>query len=209
MAKSKYTKIAVFGDSIAWGKGDTELGGWVNRLKIELNRRNSYCEVLDVCVPGDTTRNLLARFESETAARSPDIVIFAIGINDSQYIKTPDRFKVPPDEFAGNIKTLIGLARKSTNTIGIVGLSRVDESKTCPIYSTSCYYTNENVKKYDQILAEAASAQGILFIPLFDIIGPADLPDGLHIAAAGHQKISDQVKMALLAQFPNLLYTSD
>lgn len=207
MPKLNFKQIIIFGDSISWGKGDLDKGGWPNRLKMSLYSKNEFVEVLDASVPGDTTRELVGRFSRETQVRNPNIIIFAIGINDSQYHKTPDNHKVELDEFEKNLNQLAKQARHFTDNIVFVGLSKVDESKTTPIYDiTLTYYTNESIKTYDQKIKEVARANNLTYIPVFSLLEELDLPDGLHIAATGHQKIKNKVEEALLKEFDFLVY---
>ena len=72
--------ICVFGDSIAWGASDSEKGGWVERLKIYMGEHRSG-NVYNLGVSGDTTNDLLERFEQEAKARESDVIIFAVGTN--------------------------------------------------------------------------------------------------------------------------------
>jgi len=208
VVKLPFVRINVFGDSIAWGKGDLVRGGWVNRLKIELYRLNRFLEVTNVSVGGDTTKTLLERFEFEARQREPHIVIFAIGINDSQFYRDPDNHPVSLEEYRSNIKDLISAARGLTDKILMIGLSRVDERKTRPIYEiTNTHYTNEEIEKYDEVLKNTAEEIGLVYIPVSDLLEIDDLPDGLHVAGSGHEKIAKRVKQVLLASYPDLLYT--
>lgn len=77
--------ICVFGDSIVWGEGDPVGGGWVSRLKRYYEEHNCGVSVYNLGIDADTSEWLLSRIESETLAREPDIVVIAIGINDSIY----------------------------------------------------------------------------------------------------------------------------
>ncbi len=78
-------RICIFGDSITKGHCDYEEGGWANRLKKYLENKDSDNSVYNLGVDSDTTDNLLGRFDAEARTRDPEIIIFAIGINDSSY----------------------------------------------------------------------------------------------------------------------------
>jgi lysophospholipase L1-like esterase len=54
--------ICVFGDSITWGAYDPERGGWVNRLRNDLEKKE--IESYNLGISGDTTADLLKRFNS-------------------------------------------------------------------------------------------------------------------------------------------------
>ncbi|MFH1473348.1 MAG: GDSL-type esterase/lipase family protein [Candidatus Aenigmatarchaeota archaeon] len=114
-------RLLVFGDSIAWGYYDIE-GGWVERLKrffMEkmLSGDSSGFAVYNLSISGDYTKDLLDRFRSETKQRTEEeeggeIIIFNIGINDSQILNKSGKHVISKDELKRNIKKLIDLPRK-------------------------------------------------------------------------------------------------
>jgi lysophospholipase L1-like esterase len=84
------TQILVFGDSNTWGAWDREKGGWVNRLRLFLDREGDDVFLYNLGISDNTTQDVLGRFEFETKQRmkeDPDLVIiFDIGSNDSQFL---------------------------------------------------------------------------------------------------------------------------
>ena len=82
--------ICVFGDSIAWGAVDPENGGWVSSLRNYFEskslRADLDTDVYNLGISGDNTDDLLERFDVEVEARKPDTIVFAIGINDAQFL---------------------------------------------------------------------------------------------------------------------------
>lgn len=122
--------ICVFGDSTTWGASDSEKGGWVERLKIYIGD-NYNSEVYNLGISGDKTPDILERFESETRVRTEEneeaILIFAVGINDSYFVRSKNAVMTPPDEFKENIKKIINLAKKFSSKIIFVG--EVKEAK--------------------------------------------------------------------------------
>ena len=84
-------KIFIFGDSIAYGAWDPE-GGWVERLRqwLFVTTRDEYnlgTFLYNLSIVGDTTADLLKRFTTEIEARQQgDIIFFAAGINDAQFV---------------------------------------------------------------------------------------------------------------------------
>lgn len=187
--------ICVFGDSITWGASDYEKGGWVERLKIDMMENTDDTNIYNVGVPDTDTNDLLRRFDVEAEARQPNIVIFAMGINDSQYIDTKDNPRVDLEKFKSNVSELIKKARKFTEKIIFVGLTKVDEPRVTPVsWNKEIYYDNERVNQYDAALLDTCDKENLKFIKLFDLLDNADLEDGLHPNAAGHQKIYKKVR---------------
>ncbi len=201
-------QIYVFGDSIVWGAWDTE-GGWVTRLKKHFNEKavasnfNKYDEVINLGVSGNDTNNLTSRFENELTVRvSPEEglgIVFAIGINDSQFINSENRYQVSLEQFTINLKKLILLARKYTDKIVFVGLPPVDEAS--PVQRETSY-TNDSIKKYNLLIKNICQKEKLDFIEIFDEFIKTDLSkliaDGLHPNNKGHAIIAGIVEKYLL-----------
>lgn len=188
--------ICIFGDSIAWGAFDTEKGGWVNRLKIFLEKKFKSVAVYNLGISGDITDDVLERFESESRAREANILVFAIGINDSRYIKSKDNPRISSEKFKNSLKDLIAKSRAFTDKIVFIGFTDIDESKTMPIpWRPNTYYDKENVSLYDQALKSVCKEEKAFYIGMtgaLDIIN--DLTDGLHPNSKGHEKMFLQIK---------------
>jgi lysophospholipase L1-like esterase len=190
--------ICIFGNSITWGASDVEAGGWVARLRNYFEKSNSDVEVYNCGVSGDNTDELLERFKKEAEAREPDIIIFAIGINDSQYINYRDNPRVDMDKFRANLAELVRQAREFTNKIIFIGLTKVDELKTAPIpWGKDKFYDKENILKYNSEIEKFCQENGLEFIDMFDLLEEDELPDGLHPGPEGHEKMFLQVKKFL------------
>ncbi len=117
-------KILIFGDSITYGACDRE-GGWVQRLRKFLDEKNltenDDFSLYNLGVGGDNTEDILKRFEPETKARIDEeeetVFIFAIGINDSQFVHGKNRLRVLPEKFKNNIQVPIGAAKQFSHKI--------------------------------------------------------------------------------------------
>jgi len=201
-------KIFVFGDSIAHGVWDDEMGGWVNRLRNFLMNKATdpnWTEVYELGVNGDTSENLLNRFEFETFHRTipeqGDIFIFAIGINDSAFLTENDNNFIAKIPFKDNLQYLITLVKKYSERIVFVGLTPVNEKKTSPKGGIICY-ENKYIEEYNKIIKLTCEANGLLFIDVLGEFEKVDYyklldEDGLHPNSKGHQKIFKIVKDSL------------
>jgi len=182
--------ICIFGDSIAWGANDYEKGGWVERLKSYCLKNKEDVHVYNLGISGDDTDGLFKRFELEAAARDPNLIIFAIGINDSHYIENKDNNKVSLNAFEKNISKLAEIAQKFTDKIIFIGLTRVDETKMMPTpWDAGSYYDNQSIEKYDAIVKEFCEKNGLNYISMKGVTETADLEDGLHPNSKGHEKM--------------------
>ena len=205
------TQILIFGDSIAYGAWDKE-SGWVQRLRKFLDEKNLtdsdfYCRVYNLGISGNSSKNLLERFEFETKQRLKEseetIIVFAIGINDSCFVHSENSHRVPINKFKENIQKLTDLAKKFSSKIIFVGLTPVDETKTTPIpRDINKSYKNENIRKYNEIIKSVCEENEILFIEIFEDWIKLNyenlLEDGLHPNSEGHKKIFESVKEFLI-----------
>lgn len=194
--------ICVFGDSITWGANDSEQGGWVNRLRNYYQsqglRVDKDVDVYNLGVSGDNTEDLLKRFHVELEARLGEkttFVVFAIGINDSQFVISKNENRISAEAFQANLKTLIKDAKKYADKIAFVGLTQVDEAKTVPIsWNKDKRYTNDDIEKYDEIIQIVVDEEGIVYIGMKGVVGLEDLGDGLHPNSEGHKKMFEKIK---------------
>lgn len=187
-------RICIFGDSITWGAVDPENGGWATQLRRYFETNDYDISVYNQGISGDNTDDLLARFEVECKAREPQIIIFAIGINDSQNIKSNGVKGVPIDKFQNNLVKLVNQAKNFSKDIAFIGLTKVDQSSIPKIWGTEKFYDNNVIAKYDSIIKRVSSEHDLPFLYLLDLIEPKDLDDGLHPNTEGHKKMFLKVK---------------
>lgn len=187
--------ICVFGDSIVYGAYDPTNGGWITLLRNYLEKNYDDVNTYGLGFCGDTTGDLLKRFENEAVAREANLIIFAIGINDAQYIYSKNDNRVLAGDFQNNIKKLYEIAKNITQKIFFVGLTSVDETKTTPIpWNTDKAYKNERIRSFDQFVKSFCSENNLKFIPVNDLFDKSDLFDGVHPNTQGHIKIFETVK---------------
>jgi len=188
-------------------------GGWADQLKVfcmkrELENPEFDYSVYNLGISGDNTDDLLERFEFETKQRlhkeDEIIFIFAIGINDSCFVKSKNIFLTTENNFKKNIQKLIEIAKKYSSKIIFVGLTPVEENKTNPISwsITGESYKNKYIKRYDNIIKFICEENKIYFVDIFDEFNKIDykrlLEDGLHPNSKGHQKMFEVVRDFLM-----------
>lgn len=182
--------LGVWGDSIAFGSCDQEALGWVGRLRKSLPIDDDHL-LYNFSVCGDTSGDLLKRFETEARAIEPDKIIFAIGINDSKIPFASEGNLVPIDDFRKHIQKLLTQARHYSNEITLIGLTKVDDGWRLVLGER---FLNEEIEKYDTAIKELAVKNGYAYIPVFDTLHPlTDLADGLHPNAVGYQKMFEVI----------------
>jgi len=191
-------KICIFGDSITEGYYDNEQGGWVKRLSLKFDNHKIY----NLGVSGDTTEELLKRFDADIANKNPELIIFAIGVNDSIFIPKEKRNFVDFDKFKENIKQLVDRARKFTENIVFIGLSPVDENKVTPMpWEPELHYLNKDVEKYDKAIREICRVMNLKFINISEEMKKLNykelLTDGVHPNSSGHKWIAEKIASEL------------
>lgn len=187
--------ICIFGDSITWGAYDPEQGGWATHLRNYFEAQDNDIDVYNLGVSGDTTADLLNRIEVEAKSREPNLIIFAIGINGAQFIHSTNGLRVSLDEFQQNLAKLFAIAKKFTDKVVFVGLTKVDESKTTPCpWKPDKSYFNENIKQLDKAIEKFCESNKLKFISMESVVGNDDLIDGLHPNTKGHIKIFNRMK---------------
>jgi lysophospholipase L1-like esterase len=208
-----HTNIFIFGDSVSFGCYDRG-GGWVQRLsnfamERYLSENNDEFYTYNLSTHSQTTSDILIRLESEITPRlfrewpSNNIVVFAIGLNDSAYVHSKKGNWVGFNEFEVNIGKLVDSAGKFSKKIIFVGLYPINEAVMNPMpYDLDKSYRNEDVKRYDQKLMAAAKENNVEYIPIFDKFEAQDykklLHDGAHPNSAGHKLIFEAVRDYLL-----------
>jgi len=199
--------ILAFGDSIVFGRGNNLDRGWVGRLRKYFESKDYYNGVYNLGIPGNTSEDLLKRFETECKARikisRPEdkfIILLGIGINDSRFNDNLDNPQTNEEDFKNNILKLIEISKKYTKHIVFIGLTPVDESLTSPYETT--YFFNKRIEKFNKIIKEGCSESKTLFLDIFNEIKPMDYPalldDGVHPNEKGYEEIYKIIKEFLI-----------
>ena len=170
--------ICVLGDSIVYGAWDEEKHGYVNRLKEEIKSNKNIENIYGLGIPGETSEGLLKRIDIELKPRNPNTIIIATGINDTIYIKSKNKEAVSQENFIKNIRKIIDIAKKYTNNILILGLTRVIEEHTTPIlWNNDEMYFNRTIEKYDTALAEYCRRDNVEYLKMLEISLPKFNPE--------------------------------
>lgn len=206
-------RILVFGDSITQGFQDTERGGWCNRLAVEVMRRENESDyeynrsVFNLGISGNTSDDVLMRVHNETLSRlsdlstsTSDVVVLAIGVNDSQFLMDSGESQISVEKTLFNFSQIISKISDSINTFVIVGIAPVCDGRVQPMaWKTTHGYGNKVIADYNQSLRAFASKNNHIFIDMDHVFeGDAEqcLPDGIHPNAQGHELMFQRIKSA-------------
>lgn len=199
-------RIVAMGDSLIYGFGDPEGGGWVERLRRRWMSPESPSHALyGLGVRGDRVRQVARRLESEFRNRGelrhrvPDIVILSVGLNDSARLgrRTGKNF-TDFDEFQGDVANLLDQAQQLCPVL-FVGMTPVDEAKMP--FSNCLYYNHVDQYRYKEATRLACQARQIPYLDIFERwLHRGDswyrtclTQDGLHPNSAGYAAILEDV----------------
>lgn len=199
------SKIIVVGDSIAYGKWDSE-GGWVARLRKYIDTtynigKGGNFQVYNLGIPGEVVPRIAERFETELTMRIPlgeksngrNVVIFAVGINDSCPNNWMTKKQTPESVFKEKFNDMITLAQKNNCAVIVLGLTPVNSSK-----SKGLLFTNEEVTKYEKYITDICTELELPKITLFGHLSNHSfselLVDAVHPNDEGHRILFESVK---------------
>ena len=188
----------IFGDSVT--QAAYVRNSWVDLLKTDLEEKfqDDFVNVFNLGVDGNTTNDILARFENESTARIPTSIIFAVGVNDSAYIQSLSSPITEEKMFEFNLTKLVALAVQFSKDITFVGLVLGDDSTLKPLpggaenYEWS--YDKKRTENYNNIQKTVVRSRNCKFIQLLDKLNPDDFQDGLHPNEQGHRKMYKIIK---------------
>jgi lysophospholipase L1-like esterase len=192
-------RIVALGDSLIYGFGDPEGGGWVERLRRFWMTPESPSHALySLGVRGDRVRQVSSRIESEFRNRGelrhrvPDVIILSVGLNDCARLGRPDGKNFTDfGEFQVDLTKLLDQAQQLCSVL-FVGMTPVDEAKMP--FSNCLYYNHPDQQRYKEATKLACQARQIPYLDIFeqwtargDSWWQAKLTqDGLHPNSAGY-----------------------
>jgi lysophospholipase L1-like esterase len=199
-------KVVALGDSLVYGFGDTEGGGWVDRLRRQWMASEVANHVLyNLGIRGDRACQVLERLEQEFRYRGelrnrvPDRIILSVGVNDSARLGRPDgRLFTNFEHFQSQIGILLDRARQLC-PVFFVGMVPVDEDK---MPFLDCFYFNHfDQYRYKEATKRACAVREIPYLDIFDLwMGRGEDwrrtrlgPDGLHPNIQGYRSLWEDV----------------
>lgn len=210
-------KLVVLGDSLIYGFGDPEGGGWVERLRRQWMHPDSPGHVLyNLGVRGDGVKQVQGRVEQEFRHRGelknrvPDAIIFSVGVNDSARLGRPDGKNYTDFEtFSPELANLLDQAQRLC-PVFFVGMVPVNEA-SMP-FLDCFYYNHADQYRYKEATRLACQKRQIPYLDIFDswISRGNDwcnqhlCQDGLHPNVAGYQALlQDVLNWEALKQLSN------
>ncbi len=202
------TNYIIIGDSITYGIGDFESGGWATMVKNYIVNQdnskvcNNYVHIAGF--PGDTSSDILNKIHSILQSfmhkEFTNTVILSIGVNDTQVFNGEPKNNI--EQYKSNIEKIANLLIDSGCNLIILGLTRIESDEKF-LWKPNKYYDNNIISEYDRDLKlildydaklkELCKNNKIKYIPMQEILEKDDFIDGLHPNHNGHKKIFEYI----------------
>ena len=183
--------MGIWGDSITFGACDATALGWPGRLRKVLPDDDA-TNVYNFGICGETSADVLKRFQVEFDAIDPDVVMLAFGINDSKFLTGATANLVPLRQYRENLQQLIAVAKKTASEIVLIGPTAVGKESSS---SRGSIFQDKEIVRYRDVLEAIAKENNLTFIDMFNVLDPAaDLADGVHPTTAGYQKMFEAIQ---------------
>jgi lysophospholipase L1-like esterase len=166
-------RIVALGDSLIYGFGDPEGGGWVERLRRQWMTPESPSHALySLGVRGDRVRQVAQRLESEFRHRGelrhrvPDIIILSVGLNDSARLgRMSGKNFTEFEEFQADVANLLDQAQQLCSVL-FVGMTPVNERKMP--FSNCLYYNHADQRRFKEATRIACQERQIPYLDIFE-----------------------------------------
>ncbi|NJN22278.1 MAG: G-D-S-L family lipolytic protein [Leptolyngbya sp. RL_3_1] len=199
-------RLVAVGDSLVYGYGDPEGGGWVERLRRQwLQPETPGPAIYNLGVRGDGVRLVAQRLESEFRNRGelrnrlPDAVLLSVGVNDSARVGRPDgRPYTDEATFGAAMAALLDQAQ-ALGPVLFVGMTPV-WSEPMP-FAEVLYYSHRDQYRYKEITRRACQQRQIPYLDIFDLwLGRGEIwwrsrlsSDGLHPNVLGYRALVEDI----------------
>jgi acyl-CoA thioesterase-1 len=169
--------VVFLGDSLTAGEGIGKELAFAARMQEYWAGKGIPYTAINEGVSGDTTADVLARFDSSRAPAA-ELTILEIGANDAFQ-------RVPVDVITSNMRLIVQKIRKGGSRVALSGM----------YFSSDMLGGDEDyTRRFNALYAEVARAEKVPLMPalLRSLFTRADVwqSDGLHPTAEGHALIA-------------------
>lgn len=198
----------IIGDSITYGIGDFESGGWAAMFKNYIVKKDdtkkcsNYVHVAGF--PGTTSTDILSKIDSILKLfkneEFTNIVILSIGVNDTQEFNGSQKNSI--EQYKSNIEKIAKCVIDNGCYMIILGLTRIESDEKF-LWKPNKYYDNEIISEYDRDLElilnydmdleKLCKNNKIKYIAMQEVLKKEDFIDGLHPNHNGHKKICNYI----------------
>ncbi|WP_444934464.1 GDSL-type esterase/lipase family protein [Microbulbifer sp. JTAC008] len=197
MARRVPKKIVFIGSSSIYGKGDTELGGFVQRFRFRFETLDPHNIVYALGIFGENANSLAIRLSRELPPRRPHLIGIYPGFNDICRIGGPKaENSVALDSFRQTVRQLLQTSKTIAPSFLMTGIP-FDEQRTTPFRNSDSYFYQADANLYNQAMKESATAEMIPILEFDNLWRDQEFitllsEDGLHANPKGHQLLYEQ-----------------
>ncbi|MEM9007120.1 MAG: GDSL-type esterase/lipase family protein [Cyanobacteria bacterium P01_F01_bin.86] len=167
-------RIVAVGDSLIYGYGDPEGGGWVERLRRRwLQPESPGHAIYNLGVRGDSVQRVSQRLAQEFRTRGefrnrvPDLIILSVGMNDSARLGKPTgRSFTPMADFTAQMSILLDEALTLCPVL-FIGMPPV-MAERMP-FAEVLYYSHADQFRYKEATLQACRERQIPYLDMFDL----------------------------------------
>jgi lysophospholipase L1-like esterase len=174
------------GDSTGVGVGAGKGGGYPARLLERIERLRPGSRLVNLCVSGATSGDVLRGQVGRVGAARPTLVTLSIGINDVSR-------QVSPEQFARNYEEIVSRIREQTDApVVISNLPDISHAPAVPLFLRE--EARRRINLFNARIAEAAARRGL---PVVDTYSKSHAvipkhpeffsPDGFHPSEEGYE----------------------
>lgn len=199
-------RVVALGDSLIYGYGDPEGGGWVERLRRQYLNPDSLSHVIyNLGIRGDGVLQVSRRLEQEFRLRGelrnrqPDLMILSVGVNDSAHLGKPNgRLYTPIDTFEQEMRHLL---KRAQQLCPVLFIGTVPANEERMPFLDCFYYQQETQYRYKEITRQACQTYNIPYLDIFDLWKQRGnewlvrqlCKDGLHPNVEGYQALFQDI----------------
>ena len=198
----------IIGDSITYGIGDLESGGWAAMFKNYIVKKDDTKECSNYVhvagFSGATSTDILSKIDSILKLfkneEFTNIVILSIGVNDTQEFNDSQKNSI--EQYKSNIEKIAKCVIDNGCYMIILGLTRIESDEKF-LWKPNKYYDNEIISEYDRDLElilnydveleKLCKNNKIKYIAMQEVLKKEDFIDGLHPNHNGHKKICNYI----------------
>lgn len=175
------------GDSTGSGVGASEAGGgYVARLFKRIVTHRPGSKLINLCVSGATTSDVLRGQLDEGVRTNPQLVTLGIGINDIGHGLSLEQFSKNYDEILARLRT------DTRATIVVTNIPDISSAPQIPPAIRASYH--QRIVEFNHKLAEIAAAHGVIVFDIYTVTHE-QLPshpeyfsdDGFHPSDKGYE----------------------
>lgn len=200
-------KVIAIGDSLVYGYGDCEGGGWVERLRLGwMNPEQPGPIFYNLGVRGDGVMQVARRLEQEFSGRgelrhrTPDVLVLSVGINDSARAGRPEGRPVTDIETFERV--LEGLLARSRQLCPVFFVGMVPINEAAMPFANILHFSRAEQARYRDVTQRLCRAHDVPYLDLLtaweqqgnEWVSDRLCTDGLHPNALGYRSILDAVK---------------